>query len=103
MFKTLLIVLPLAAAVAAATLRHRFAVRLIAFAVIASTYLVGLAGLMAPHRLAEEMRGTPQSAEWSRGAMDTRDVVYTVIPLLVSSFAGLALLALRPVRRIQRG
>jgi hypothetical protein len=31
--------------------------------------------------------------------MDTRDVVYTSIPLFVSSFSGLGLLALRPVRQ----
>jgi hypothetical protein len=101
-FKTLMIVLPLVAAITAATLRHRFAIRLIAVAVTASTFLVGLAGLIAPHRLAEEKRGGQQSAEWDRGALDTRNVVYTVIPLFVSSFGGLALLALSPVRTSKR-
>jgi hypothetical protein len=62
-FKALMIVVPVVAALTAATVGHRFAVRLIAVAVIAITFLVGIGGLIAPHRLAQEKRGGEQSAE----------------------------------------
>jgi hypothetical protein len=97
-----MIVLPLIIAIAAATtMRHSFAVRLIAVAVITLSFSVGLGGLVAPHRLAEEKLGIQQNADWDRGARDTRDVVYLVIPLLVSGFGGVVLLALRPVPQIK--
>jgi hypothetical protein len=103
LFRTLMIVLPLSVAVAAVTtMRHSFAVRLIAVAAMALCFSIGLGGLLAPHRLAEEKLGIQPSADWDRGARDTRDVVYSSIPLLVSGFGGVVLLALRPVRQIQK-
>lgn len=100
MLKTVMIVLPLIVALAAATVRHVFAVRLIAVAIIASCFLLGLGGLVAPHRLAQEtVPRNQQNSDWDRGARDTRDVVYTFIPLLTSCFGGIVLLALRPVRQ----
>ena len=102
MFRTLLTALPLVVAIAAGTASRRVAVRVIAVAVIALCTLVGSGGLVAPHRLAEERLGTRQSSEWIRGARDTRDVVYTFIPVLVSCFCGLAFLALAPPRQPPR-
>ena len=93
-----LTVIPVAAALAAAMLRDRMIVRVSAVAVIAVTFLVGFVGLIAPHRLAEEKLGTQQSVEWNRGALATRDVVYTSLPLVASCAGGLLVLALRPVR-----
>jgi hypothetical protein len=59
-----------------------------------------IGALFAPHRVAEELlHETPQSAEWRRGARNTRDAVYTALPLLASTFVALVLLALIPVRR----
>ena len=69
MFRTLMIVLPLIVAVAAVTtMRHSFAVRLIAVAAMALCFSIGLGGLLAPHRLAEEKLGIQPSADWDRGA-----------------------------------
>ena len=98
-----MIVLPLIAAIAAATVWRRLAVRFIAVAVMALCVLAPSGGLIAPHRLAAERLGTPPSAEWDRGARDTRDVVYTIVPILASGFCALGLLALRPVRTVSGG
>ena len=100
MFMWVMVVLPLVALVSAALMPHRFAVRLGAVGAIAFSFAVGLAGLIAPHRLAEEAASPNQrkNQDWQQGARDTRDVVYRVIPLVGSSFVAAALLALGPTR-----
>jgi hypothetical protein len=54
MFKSFMILLPLVAAVSAARMRHRSAVRLVAVVAIALSFVLGIAGLIALHHLAEE-------------------------------------------------
>jgi len=98
MFRIIVTVLPLIAAIVAITIRHPSAVRLGAVSVIVLCFVLGLGGLIAPHRLAEESAGSPRSSEWQQGARDTRDVGYFFMPILGSSFAAAVLLALRPVR-----
>jgi hypothetical protein len=84
-----MIVLPLIVAVAAmTTMRHSFAVRLTAVAAMTVCFSVGLGGLVAPHRLAKQKLGIQQSSDWDGGARDTRDVVSSFIPLLVSGLAA---------------
>jgi hypothetical protein len=103
MFKTAMIVFPLVAAGIAATIRHRIAVRLVALAVIVLSFGLGLGGLIAPHRLAEETSQHQRTSDWEQGARDTRDVVYTFIPILASSFAAAVVLAIRPLRHSSKG
>jgi hypothetical protein len=100
MFMWAIVVLPIVALVLAALTPQRFAVRLGAVGAIAFSFAVGLTGLIAPHRLAEETASPnqPKNQDWQQGARDTRDVVYRVIPLVSSSFVAAALLALGPTR-----
>jgi|1185.fasta_scaffold1589011_1 hypothetical protein len=98
MFRIIVTVLPLIAAVVAITIRQRSAFRFSAICVTVLCFVLGLGGLIAPHRLAEESSGGPRSSEWQQGARDVRDVGYFFMPILCSSFAAAVLLALRPVR-----
>src|SRR3954471_13876949 len=81
MFRNIVTVLPLIAAIVAITIRQPPAVRLGAVSVIVLCFVLGLGGLIAPHRLAEESAGSPRSSEWQQGARDTRDVGYFFMPI----------------------
>jgi hypothetical protein len=97
MFRALLIALPLIAAVGAVLAGRSLVVRIMAVTAIAVVFLVALGGLIAPHRLAQEtVSRSQQTSDWERGATDTRDIVHSSIPLLLSSFAALTILALKP-------
>lgn len=103
MVKIALTLVPVAGAVAAAMFRHSLAVRLIAVAAVLLSTTMTVGVLIAPHRVAEELvHQSPQSSEWRRGARDTRDAIYGILPVLASSFAALALLAIIPIRKKPR-
>ena len=92
--------IPLLAALVAVIFRHSSAVRLIAVGVILVSALMTFGGLTAPHRVAEDLvHQSPQGPEWGRGAVDTRDVVHGILPMLASTFVALALVALVPARK----
>jgi hypothetical protein len=100
MLKAVLPYVPIVAVLAAAIARHLLLVRLLAIAVVFLCVLLSSGALIAPHRIAEELvHQSPQSAEWQRGARDTRDAVYGVLPLLGASFLALVVMAVLPLRR----
>jgi hypothetical protein len=99
MTKAFLTLLPTVAVIAALVFRSRPAVRFVGVAVIVLTGFAISGGLIAPHRLAEDLlHGYPQSDQWRQGASDTRDAVYGVLPPLASAFVALVILALIPSR-----
>ena len=96
---TLLIVAVVAAAAVAAAFRHLLLLRLAAVGLVLLCSFLVAGALIAPHRLAAERVGvSSQSDDWQRGARDTRDAVYRVLPLLGTAVAALAVLALVPPR-----
>jgi hypothetical protein len=100
MLKAILPYVPIVAVLVAVIARHLLLVRLLAVAVILLCVLLSSGALIAPHRIAEELvHQSPQSAEWQRGARDTRDAVYGVIPVLAASVLALVAMAVLPLRR----
>ena len=96
---TLLIVAVVAIVAIAAVFRHLLLLRVAAVGLVLLCSLLVATGLLAPHRLAAERVGeSSRSAEWQRGARDTRDAVYGVLPLLSAAVVALAVLALIPPR-----
>jgi hypothetical protein len=91
---------PLIAGVVALWFSYSRAARISAIAVVLLCASTTLGVLLASHRLAEEGarldHQSPQNAEWWRGATDTRDVIYRVVPTLGTSFIVLAILAAIP-------
>ena len=99
MVSTLVPIIVAVAAVFAAVFRHLVAVRAVALAIIFFAALLSFGGLIVPHRIAEDLhRPQLQTAEWQQGARDTRDAVYRGLPLLVTSFFSVFLLAIVPAR-----
>ena len=97
--KAFFTLLPAVAVIAVVVFTRRPAIRFWAVALIVLTCFAVSGGLIAPHRVAEELvHGSPQSEQWRQGARDTRDAVYAVLPPLASAFVALVLLALIPRR-----
>ena len=96
MFIALVSAVPILVAIGAvATGRRRF-VRPLALVVISCAFVTGMMGLVAAHRLAEEVSGTrPHGPEWERGVEDMRNVIGSLLPILAASFAGAAILSTR--------
>jgi len=93
--KTLFALLPIVSLIGVLAFKNRKSVRFIAVGLILLSALSIIGFLIAPHRFAEELvLKSSQSEEWSRGARDTRDVIYSILPTLGSSFLALATLAL---------
>ena len=92
--KAFFTLLPAVAVIAVVVFTRRPAIRFWAVALIVLTCFAVSGGLIAPHRVAEELvHGSPQSEQWRQGARDTRDAVYAVLPPLASAFVALVLLA----------
>jgi hypothetical protein len=95
--KILLPILPVLAIIAVLVGNDRKVVRFVAVTAIVIAAFAVAGGLIAPHRIAEELvHRSPQSVEWRQGARDTRDAVYQVLPTLLSAFFALVVLALIP-------
>jgi phosphate/sulfate permease len=95
--RIILLLLPVLAVIGVLAFRGRRGVRFAAVALVLFAVWPVAGSLIAPHRVAEELvHRSPQSEEWRRGARDTRDAVYQVLPTLVSAFITLAALALIP-------
>ena len=97
--KIVLPLLPVLAVICALAFKDRKPARYFAVIVVLVAAFAVAASLIAPHRVAELVQGSPQSEEWRRGARDTRDAVYEVLPTLASALIALTALALIPASK----
>jgi hypothetical protein len=70
-----------------------------AVAIVSFSAFVIVGVLIRADDIAAAHHSVPQSAEWHRGARDTRNVAMTVMPVIGSSLLALAALVLIRVRR----
>lgn len=97
--RTFLVLLPAVAVVAVLVFKRRPVVRLAGGVAVVLTGFAVSGGLIAPHRIAEELvHRSPQSGQWHQGARDTRGAVYGVLAPLALVLAALVVLALVPPR-----
>ena len=100
MLRIVIALVPVVVGVVALRFRHSRAARFSAVAATLLSVSTTLGVLLAPHRVAEELvHQRPQSAEWQRGARDTRDAIQGILPALGTSLVVLAILAAIPLYR----
>jgi hypothetical protein len=90
-------ILPIAAAAVALLFRDNPWIRRSSVVIILIAFGSILGLLIAPHRLAEELLGSPPGSEWLMGARATRDIAHDAIPVVVSAVLSLAVIALLPL------
>jgi hypothetical protein len=89
---------PLAVAIVAVSFQHRRHVFRGAVAIVVFSAVVIVGVLVRADRIAAAQQSVPQSAEWHRGARDTRNTAMTVMPIIGSSLFALGALVLMPPR-----
>lgn len=95
MLIALMCAIPVVVAISAVTLDGRPFIRSVALIIVSCFFLVGMMGLVAAHRLADEVSATrPHGSDWQRGVEDMRNVIGSLLPLLGASFAGAAILSI---------
>jgi hypothetical protein len=86
---------PILVAIGAVALDERRFVRSSALVIVCLVFVAGMTGLVAAHRLADEISATrPHGPEWERGVEDMRNVIGSLLPILGASFAGATILSL---------
>lgn len=95
MFIAVVSAVPILVSIGAVALDGRRFVRSLALVIVCLVFVAGMMGLVAAHRLADEVSATrPHGPEWERGVADMRNVIGSLLPILAAGFAGATILSL---------